>query len=153
MKYRKFNKYEKKEVRKQAIEAAMSGSGLYIYQNSSSNAELTLPRSTHSGVRKVAPNAQFQGDSYFMQLVKTGMLRLVEVLQTPEQELEAMAAEKLILDQPDCVTQSGPVEHVVDNGVTKQKPIHEAKEDKAQPPQPVLLNEGPVDDGFVIVGE
>jgi len=146
MKYRKFNKYERKEVRKATIEAAMSGSGLYIYENSNSNAELTLPRPTHSGVRKVGPSQQFQGDSYYMQLVKTGMLRLVEVLQTPEEE--AMT-EKLILEQPETVTQQGTVEHVV--AKPAKKPINEVKEAKKS--QPVLLNENPIDDGFVIVGE
>lgn len=148
MKYRKFNKLERKEIRSQAIAESMAGGGLYLYQNSA-NAELTLPRPTKSGQRIIAPKGNFQGDSYYMQLVQTGMLRLIEVLQTPEQENEVkMNEERLILDQPDTFNQLGAVEHVVDTKGVKQS-LNESnpKEEKT----PVLLNEGPVDDGFVIV--
>lgn len=169
MKYRKFNKYERKEVRRTAIENAMAGTGTYIFQNSSNNAELTLPRATHSGRRKIGPSEQFQGDSYFLQMVKTGMLRIVEVLQTPEQEAAelvnqaaaaeealhptkqeetVMADEKLILDQPDMITEAGKVEHVVEKKTAKQK-LNEAGGEKKPD---ILLNEHPSDDGFIIVG-
>ena len=151
MKYRKFNRYEKKEVRKAAIAAALAGAGRYIFENSSQHAELTLPRPTKTGVRKVAAGDQFQGDDYYMQLVKTGELRLVEVLQTAEEEETLMNEQKLILEQPEIVTGSGPVEHVVAAPAPKQAPVNETA---AQPKQaPVLLNEGPGDDGFVIVDE
>jgi len=150
MKHQKFNRYEKKENRRDFIQNAMSGSGLYIYQNSSPHAELKLPRPTKSGLREIGPSGKFQGDDYYMQLVKTGLCRLVEVLQTPEQEKACMVQEKLILEQPDCVTNAGTIEHVVDRGA--KKPLTEVKAQGQQ--QPVLLNEAPVsDDGFVIVGE
>jgi len=180
MKYKKFNKYEKKEVRRQMIHNAMSGGGVYLYQNSSKVAELTLPRPTHSGVRKVEPSGQFQGDDYYMQMVKTGDLRLVEVLQTAEQEKEVLAQEallsegveveepasvanpkggimseqKLIVEQPHRVTTKGTTEQVVQGTAPKKaptkKPLKEAEEKKSPSPD-VLLNESPVDDGFVIV--
>jgi hypothetical protein len=182
MKYKKFNKYEKKEVRRTMIQNAMSGGGVYLYRNSSKCAELTLPRPTHSGVRKVEPNGEFQGDDYYMQMVKTGDLRLVEVLQTAEQEKEVLAQEallqegvvkeetqlasmanpkggimseqKLIVEQPNRVTTKGTTEQVVQGTAPKKaptkKPLKEAEEKKAQPAD-VLLNESPVDDGFVIV--
>lgn len=172
MKYAKYNKYEKKAVRAANIAAAMSGSGLYVYENSSAHADLTLPRPTHSGVRKIGPrgtpSSQFQGDDYYMQLVKTGMLRLIKVIQTPEEEAAALEQQereqaqealeeeqtlmeetKLIVDQPDRVTNKGKVEHVVQKGTSKRK----LNESGNQPQPDVLLNEGPGGDGFVIVTE
>ena len=190
MKYRKFNKYERKEVRSQVIKNALAGSGLYLYQNTSPHSEMTLSRPTKSGQRVIQPNAQFQGDDYYMQYVGKG-LSLVEVLQTPEEEKQVLEAEqraaegvdqnaaevdnnetlnescqtthnsneevdtmnesdeKLILDQPDQVTEEGTVEHVVKKN--KEQSINESSPD--QQSQPVLLNESPVEDGFVIVEE
>ena len=179
MKYKKFNKYEKKDVRRTMIQNALAGGGVYVYQNSSKVAELTLPRPTHSGLRKVDPGAQFQGDDYYMQMVKTGDLRLIEVLQTAEEEKVVLAQEallsegvekevpaslanpkggimseqKLIVEQPHRITSKGVTEQVVEGAAPKKqapkKTIKEAEEKKPQ--TDVLLNEGPVDDGFVIV--
>lgn len=153
MKHQKFNKYEKKEIRRENIAQAMSGAGVYIYQNSSSASELSLPRPTKSGVRKVSAGGQFQGDDYYMQFVKTGILRLVEVLQTPEQEKEVQMLEeqKLLLDQPERVTNEGTVENVV-----AQKPAVRKLNETGKAPQPqqdILLNESPDDDAFVIVAD
>lgn len=153
MKYRKFNRYEKKEIRHQQITDAMSGAGLYLYENNS-DADLTLPRPTKSGTRSVRARQQFQGDNYFMQLVRQGHLRLIQELQSPQQEQEQlllkenMENQKLICDQPDIVTEQGKVEHVVNTSTPVQK-LQEGKNDK---PVDVLLNESPVEDGFVIVG-
>lgn len=150
MKYRKFNKLEKKEVRAQMLENALHGEGLYLYKNAN-NATLTLPRPTSSGLRVIGPGKEFQGDNYYMQLVRSGMLRLVKEIQSPQQQAlsEATMEEKLILDQPDIITEQGKVEHVVNKNTPVQK-LHEGKGDK-QPD--ILLNEGPVEGGFVIVGE
>ncbi len=153
MKYRKFNKYEKKEVRAQQIATALHGEGLYLYQNNT-NADLTLPRPTKSGLRIVGPKQQFQGDNYYMQLVKTGYVRLIKEIQSPAQQQAALnpptevnMEDKLILDQPDMITEQGKVEQVINKNTPLQK-LNEG--DKQQQPD-VLLNEGPVDDGFVIV--
>jgi hypothetical protein len=151
MKYRKFNKYEKKEVQLEQMANALHGEGLYLFQNNT-NADLALPRPTKSGLRSVGPRQQFQGDNYYMQLVKGGFLRLIKEIQSPAQQKaanEAPVQEKLILDQPDTVTHQGKVEHVV----AKPAPAQKLNENKGgQQTQPdVLLNEGPVDDGFVIV--
>lgn len=152
----KFDKFEKKQIRRDNIAAAMAGSGIYIYQNSSQQSELTLPRPTRSGVRKVAPSGQFQGDDYYMQLVRTGFLRLVEVLQTAEQEKESQMIEdqkeeqKLLLEQPDQVTDHGTVEHVVAKPGVKN--LNETAAKGKKPSTELLLNEGSSDDGFVIVG-
>lgn len=151
MKYRKFNKYEKKEIRRTNIEKAMSGEGLYLYENNS-DGDLTLPRPTKSGVRQVEARQQFQGDNYYMQLVRSGHLRFIKELQSPEEEraiMENAAEEKLILDQPDTITEHGKVEHVVDDTVPMQQ--LDESEDGTKPD--VLLNEAPAEDGFVIVGD
>jgi uncharacterized membrane protein len=150
MKYRKFNKFEKKEVRSQMIENALHGEGVYLYRNNSM-ADLTLPRPTRSGIRSVGPKQEFQGDNYYMQLVKSGMLRLVKEIQSPEQQraaLEGNMQEKLILDQPDMITENGKVEHVVSKPAQKLNETKSGKEKQVD----VLLNEDPIEGGFVIVG-
>ena len=152
MKYQKFNKYEKKEIRHQVLTQALHGEGLYLFVNNT-NADLSLPRPTKSGLRSIGPKKEFQGDNYYMQMVRTGHLRLVKVLQTPEQEKalnEAnMQEEKLILDQPDTITEHGKIEHVVPN----KTPVRQLDESGDQKQPDVLLNEGPIDGGFVIVGQ
>jgi hypothetical protein len=142
---RKFNKYERKEIRSQQISEAMAGSGLYLYENKL-NADFTLPRPTKSGLRSIGPKQQFQGDDYYLQLVRTGYLKLINVLQTPQQEAQ-VNEQKLILDQPEKVTHQGQVEQVA--AAAPQQKLNEAG---SQPQPDVLLNEAPVDDGFVIVG-
>lgn len=160
MKYRKFNKYEKKEIKSQILANALHGEGMYLFENNT-KADLTLPRPTKSGLRSVGPkgtkNSQFQGDDYYMQLVRAGHLRLIKVLQTPEQERalaeqelnEATMSEdnKLILDQPDTYKNEGKVEHIV----PKTTPVQKLNEAGDQKKPDVLLNESP--DGFVIVGQ
>lgn len=152
MKYRKFNKYEKKEVQAQQLANALHGEGLYLFRNNT-NADLALPRPTKSGLRSVGPKQEFQGDSYYMQLVRGGFLRLVKEIQSPEQQKavsEVKVEEKLLLDQPATVTQAGTVEHVVNKPAAPAQKLNEQK-GKQQPQQDVLLNEGPVEGGFVIV--
>jgi hypothetical protein len=147
MKYRKFNKYEKKEVRAETMRTVQQGAGLYLFENRL-NGDLTLPRPTKSGVRIVGPKQQFQGDNYYMQMVRTGELRLIKELVSPERQQEQLMEEqKLILDQPERVTNKGQTEHVVDNSTPRQK-LNE-RNDEDQPD--VLLNESPADDGFIIV--
>ena len=145
MKYQKFNKYEKAQIRHDTIEKALHGEGLYLFENHTL-ADLTLPRPTQSGVRVVRSKTQFQGDNYYLQLVRSGHLRLIKELLTPEQERAAMHTqeEKLILDQPEIVTNQGKVEHVVD------KKIKRLNEDNEDDSQDVLINEEP--SGFVILG-
>lgn len=153
MKYRKFNKYEKKEVRHEMLENALHGEGLYLFRNNT-KADLTLPRPTRTGLRSLAPGKEFQGDNYYMQMVRTGMLRLVKEIQSPEQQRQIelneakIMEDKLILDQPDKITNEGTVEQVI-----KGTPKQNLNEGDSQSPKPdILLNEGPVEGGFVIVG-
>jgi hypothetical protein len=149
MKYRKFNKYERKEEQARAVAQAMHGEGLYLYENNT-DATLTLPRPTKSGTKVVGPRKQFQGDNYYMQMVRSGYLRFIKELQAPQSEEQVMLnEEKLILDQPDTVTHKGKVEHVVDRNTPAQRLQEQGSDEQPE----ILLNEGPVDDGFVIVGE
>ena len=76
MQYRKFNKYEKKEIRKEVLQNALAGGGMYLYENNT-DADITLPRPTSSGLRSIGPRKQFQGDDYYIQLVRTGLLKLI----------------------------------------------------------------------------
>lgn len=146
MKYRKFSKLEKKQVRAEVLEQATHGEGLYLYENHHAH-DLRLPRPTKSGLRVVNARQQFQGDNYYMQLVRSGELRFIKEIQSPVQEQMIMENEqKLILDQPDRVTADGQTEHVV-KGMPKQK----LNESDNEPAPDVLLNEGPVGDGFVIM--
>jgi hypothetical protein len=102
-----------------------------------------LPKPAANGQKYVRPGDEFQGDSYFMEMVKTNQVRLVRTLITPEQERGTkMNEEKLICDQPDIVTTQGKVEHVV---VTEKKPLNESGKKQEATSQPeVLINEDPL---------
>lgn len=161
---RKFNKYERKQHQTERLKKALEGHGMYLFENNSS-ADLTLPRPTKSGRRVIGPREQFQGDDYYMSMVRSNFLRLIEVIQTPQQEEQAEQAllqkqeeavnqpEKLILDQPDVITEQGKVEHVAAQQPLGQPPQQPLNEGPGQPQkQPdVLINESPCDGGFVIV--
>jgi hypothetical protein len=64
MKPRKFNKYERKEIRERKLRNDMVGTGLYIYENNTGG-DLTLPKPTATGLRRIGPKERFQGDSYY----------------------------------------------------------------------------------------
>ncbi len=145
---KKFNKYQRKEHRKTLYEQNMSGTGLYIFENSSRNAELTLPRPTKTGQRVVLPGAKFEGDSYYLQMVKSGFLRLIRKIEQEIKE-EVNMEDKLILNQPDTYTDSGKIEHIVQD----KKPVQKLNESDKQPQPEVLINEAPVSDGFIIIDD
>ncbi len=139
MKPIKLNKLERRANRAAMMKEAMSGEGLYVYANNTKG-ELDLPKSTASGKKRVMPGEQFQGDNYFMQLVRSHDLRFIREIISPEQERQQMAEQKLLLDQPDRVTNQGHVEHVVEN---PKKQLNEGQPNKEQ--KPVLLTEDPMD--------
>lgn len=166
---RKFNRYERRDMQKAQMQKALEGHGLYLFENHT-QADLTLPRPTKSGRRVIKSGEQFQGDDYYMSLVKTGFCRLIKVLQTPQQEAAALAAsqqallenhsqetpmneQKLILDQPATIKESGQVEHVAGSpSLGKPQKLNESgKGGKAKAQPDVLINESPVSGGFVIV--
>jgi hypothetical protein len=155
----KLNKYERREMHAEKLKNAMSGSGVYIYENNS-DADLTLPKPTASGIRTVGPRKQFQGDSYYMSWVGSPMnlLKIVEVVQpklTKQQiEEQRMIEDKLLLDQPEIVTQGGKVEYVVVQTPAKTKavkPLNDSTVPVQNSPE-VLLTEDPLDGVEIILG-
>ncbi len=136
----RFNKYQRKENREKRLAQNMHGEGLYVFENANSVADLTLPRPTSAGVRKVGPKGRFQGDDYYFGMVRSNELRLIETLMTPEaQRNNNNMEQKLILDQPNIVKQEGTIEHVLP---VKQKPLHEGIPNEEKPD--VLINEDPM---------
>lgn len=121
---------------------------LYIYENHKKH-DFSLPKKSICGQQIIGPGRRFKGDEYFMMFVKTGDLRIHEVLNpTPPaqslNEASEVKMEKLILDQPEKFTTSGQTEHVVVNNPKIQK-INEITKEGDQPkPGDVLLNENPM---------
>lgn len=150
MKYQKLNREEKRELNKEILGNVLHGEGIYVYRNNTKG-DLTLPRPTKSGIRSVEAGKEFQGDNYYMQLVRDGFLRLVKEIQSPEQQRESLKEEKmeekLILDQPDIVTDEGKVEHVIKKKTGLEKYREEKKRQKllaqeqAAQEEQILLNE------------
>lgn len=151
---KRLNKYERKEVRERKLQMDMAGTGLFVYENNT-DGDLSLPKATASGHRKVGPRQRFQGDSYFMTWVKPplNLLKFIEEVSpalTHAQLMEAnMAEKKLILDQPDTITHKGKVEHVVEDGALQK--LHDAS-DPTKKQQDVLLTEDPLDGVEIILG-
>jgi hypothetical protein len=142
MKHKKLNKIQKKADRDRRVKEAMCGEGLFVYANNTKG-DLYLPKPTNSGKRVVGVGEEFQGDSYYITLVKNNQLRLIRELVAVPQKGEPMTEQKLILDQPDRVTNKGTVEQVI--------PAHKNQLNEGQPaknPEPkqeVLLTEDPLD--------
>jgi hypothetical protein len=119
------------------IQAAMSGTGSYLYQNIT-GADLILPRATKEGKRFVGPREQFIGDSYFKNIKELVCLKEIQEMST-EQPQE----NKLILDQPETYTDDGMVEFV-EKKAPNQKPLNENKGKKKDEGKKTLLTEQPV---------
>jgi hypothetical protein len=154
------NRHERRQMHAEKLASDLGGSGLYIYENNT-DGDLKLPKSTPTGVRSIGPRKRFQGDSYFMSLVGSPMnlLRLIEEI-TPKKTTQEIADEiahkkenktmpehKLILDQPDTITNKGKIEHVVSSDSPVQ-PLNDSS--GAKPHGDVLLNENPLD-GVAII--
>ena len=144
---RRLNRYQREPLEKGTIETIQHGEGLFVFRNKQSGT-LTLPKPTKSGIKTVPPDGEWQGDNYYMGLVKTNEASLVRTILTPEQTKEmAMNEEKLILDQPETVTAEGTVEQVVEK---KPQKLNEAA--PTDPKKDVLLTEDPMD-GVEIISE
>lgn len=152
---KRLNRQQKREMQTLKLKNSLSGSGVYVYENNS-DADLSLPKPTASGIRVVGPRKRFQGDSYFMSWVGPPMnlLKLVEVVvpQSPQKfaNEETEMENKLILDQPDTVTQSGKVEYVV-AGDPAVKQLNDNVDPTKKAPE-VLLTEDPLDGVEIILG-
>jgi hypothetical protein len=157
----KLNRYQRREVNAEKLKNNMGGTGVYIYENNT-DGDLKLPKPTDSGLRMIGPRKRFQGDSYFMTWVGSPMnlLRLVEEvvpkktyqeIQQEKQELlnEVNMNDKLILDQPDTITNNGKIERVV--AQPNQIPLNDVTDPEQKKPD-VLLTEGPLDGIEIILG-
>lgn len=78
----RMSKYEKRENQKKIAQDAKIGSGIFLYQNRLKT-DFSLPKPTLKKKTMVLSGEEFEGDSYFMQFVKSGELRLVKII-TPE---------------------------------------------------------------------
>lgn len=121
-----------------------SGAGRYIFENNTSG-DFQLPKPAMNGASWLKKDARFTGDSFFLKLVPRD-LKLVSVL-VDANLLQESTESKLILDQPDTVTQSGKVEHVSASGedVQLNDSTEEGSSDK------MLLNEDPMDGIDIII--
>lgn len=137
----RLSKYETRELRAAKMKMALEGHGKYVYENNTGG-DLILPKPTSSGQRNISKGQQFQGDDYYMQMVKSNDLRLVRTIQSPQQE-QTMNEQKLILDQPETFTDKGQVEFVTpEDG----QPLNETpKSEQTNETTDVLLNEAPID--------
>ena len=101
MRHSQYNRYERKQIQLEKLAASLKGAGIYVYKNASRTGTLSLPKEIASGRKTVGPGEEFQGDSYFMSLVRTGDLIMVRAIKTAEQdkkEIAAAAAEVVALE-------------------------------------------------------
>lgn len=145
---KKLNRYERIAENKEKVKKAILGKGLYVYRNHTKG-DLTLAKPDINGVKKIAPGCTFTGDDYFMFMVrKTHEATLVRTIEQPK---EIVMEEKLLLvDQPDCITARGKVEHIV----VQQKEKKSLNEEAPENTEDILLNDDAVDmDGIEIILE
>lgn len=148
MKKIKLSKQEKREANKLKIKNNLEGTGIYIYENISGG-DLFLTKPANNGVKNINPQKRFESDSYYMKWVgpPLNLLRLVEIKELEKTGENDMNEKKLILDQPDTVTNQGKVEHVI---VNPNKQLNDSTQNEEQPE--VLLNESPLDGVEIILG-
>jgi len=135
----KFKKMQKIAQKRALVDIRTSGKGRFLFKNRNASATLSLPKKGLNGETTVPPNGTFEGDDYFMFMVPKELL-IVQTLenQNCNKENDMLNEEKLILDQPDTVTNKGKVEHVVDD---EPKSL---KEDTENDSDPKLLTEDPL---------
>ena len=167
----RLTRYEKRTMHAEKLKNDMAGTGVYVYENNT-DGDLTLPKPTDSGVRKISPKGKpgcrFQGDSYYLQWVGSPMnlLKFVEEIvpkmtfqelqdhkakqQLLLEETEMANERQLLLDQPDCITHNGKIERVVvEPGQIK---INDNTDPNQKKPADVLLTEDPLDGVEIILG-
>jgi hypothetical protein len=145
-----------KEDRIKAAEEHYHGEGRYIFENKTAG-DIQLEKAPFNGNRWVKKGSQFQGDSFFLKFVPT-LLKLIEIVQEPpKKNINESTESKLILDQPDTITQSGKVEHVESqedtqlNDSTENKEEHEGSCACDTCSDQMLLTEDPMDGVDIIL--
>ena len=141
---------EKKEENKKLIESKQHGEGLFLFKNRSDIASLDLPKKSFDGKKWIGPSETWKGDSYFFKMIPREAVlikTLIDPNQKPndskEEETTMLNEEsKLLLDQPDQVTEGGKIEHIipdVKNSINEDK----SKEDQIESKN-TLLTEDPL---------
>ena len=139
---------ERKAQKNELAAYKIKGYGLYEYQNRL-NATLGLPKPLADGKTKtIAAGGKFEGDDYFMYMVPTELRVLRVIIPADEERKKEMTMnnQKLILDQPETVTNEGVVEFVVSTDL----PLNE-NDPKNQTKKEVLINEDPIDGVKIIL--
>jgi len=140
---KKVNRYEKQAQRREHLKTTLQGKGMYIFENISKG-DLWLPKPAEDGSKgPIPPGKQWQGDSYFMQLVQNHDAKIVKILISPQEQLQEQKMDKLLVDQPDRVTVEGEVEHVMateDTPLNEESPIVQSTTKKRD----ILINEDPL---------
>jgi hypothetical protein len=157
MNYRKkvkINKFTLREMKRKKREDALKGSGEYLFVNNT-RGELSLEKKPIKSPIPMHPclipmGQTFVGDSYFLNMMRSGEIRLIEVLKPAESERTGIMEEKkLILDQPGRFTNQGQTEHVVPTDAPK--PLIENKPPQ-QPTKDALITEDPIDGVEILLG-
>ena len=148
-----------RDRRRQARYDHFHGEGRYIFENNTTG-DFQLPKPSLSGGQWVKKGATFQGDSFFLKLVPQYLKLITEVSAPPKKENinESTESSKLLLDQPDIITQSGKVEHIVEsqedtqlNDSTENKITHAASCTCDTCSDQMLLTEDPMDGVDIII--
>ena len=145
-----------RELREKNHREHFAGAGRYIFENNTTG-DFQLPKPAMNGASWLRKDAQFTGDSFFLKLVPSD-LKLISVLVDANQlNINESTESKLILDQPDTVTQSGKVEHVESqedtqlNDSTENKDEHEGSCACETCSDQMLLNEDPMSGVDIII--
>jgi hypothetical protein len=135
---KKLNRYEKEAHRQEKMSTALQGHGMYIFENIS-NGDLWLPKPDANGSKgPVPPGGKWKGDDYFHQLVKNRDAKISEILISPQVQQEQIMQEKLLVDQPDRVTDEGVVEQILPKQTLNEVSPPPTSGEK-------LINEDPLD--------
>ena len=154
-KQNKIDKFTLREMKRQKREDALKGDGEYLFVNNTRGDLTLLKKPIKSPIPMnpcIIPIGQtFVGDSYFLNMMRSGEVRLIEVLKPAESERTSIMEEKkLILDQPNRFTNQGQTEHVVpDDKVLK--PLIENQPHK-QPAVDKLITEDPLEGVEILLG-
>lgn len=120
------NKKQRREDRIKAVKERLNGSGVYVYENNT-DADLSLPKPTKSGLKNIGPRERFEGDSYFLQLISPPMnlLKLIEVKEEAGSGVETAEVSEKVSEEKEPPPAS--VSKVVAQVVEKIKSLVKSK--------------------------
>lgn len=159
MKYKnksKIDKFTLREMKRKKREDALKGDGEYLFVNNTRGELNLLKKPIKSPIPMnpcvIPPGQTFVGDSYFLNLQRSGEVRLIEVLKPAANERTGIMEEKkLILDQPNRFTNQGQTEQVVPDEDKNVKPLIENQPQK-QSASDKLIVEDPLEGVEILLG-